>query len=71
MARYEFDTPMDLVDEMVKLWSPRELADYLYHNYEGYVKEVQWEVETFQLDEAYKDFDSFEEYSGQLELFPQ
>lgn len=72
MVDYTFDSPPDLIDEAVRLFSPREMADYLYNNYGAYTRDLQWEIETLQLDKMFEDFDSYEEYEAfyQSELFP-
>ncbi|MCH9733809.1 MAG: hypothetical protein K0U78_04555 [Actinomycetia bacterium] len=71
MVQYNFDTPADFIDELLKVVQPEELANYLYNNYESYVRDLQWEIETLQLDSMYEGFDSYEEFAehqGQQEL---
>lgn len=63
MAQYFFETPPELIDETVRVFSPKELAQYLYHNNRAYVKDLQWELETLELDNLYEGFDTFEEYA--------
>lgn len=72
MAQYNFELPPELIDETVRVFSPRELAQYMYHNYREYMLEAIWEVETIQLDNLYAGFDSLEEYEeAQPSLFPE
>lgn len=63
MAQYFFETPPELVDESIKVMNPKELAGYLYHNYPNYLKDLQWEVETLELDHLYEGFDTHEEWA--------
>ena len=69
MATYTFETPVDMADELLKVLSPRELANYLHHNHREYVKDLQWELETEELDWLYEGYDTYEEFAsskGQL-----
>ena len=63
MAQYFFETPPDLVDEAIRVLSPKELAGYLYHNHPAYMKDLQWEVETLELDHLYEGFDTHSEWA--------
>lgn len=72
MVKYEFEIPPDIIDEVVKLFSPRELAEYLHSHYEKYSLDLQWEFETLMLDSLYEGFDSYEEFEqAQQSLFPE
>lgn len=71
MAKYDFETPVELLDEVYRLFTPREMADYLYHNYHAYSLDLQWELDTFRLDNLYNGYDSYEEYeAANPSLFP-
>lgn len=63
MARYYFETQADMIDELVKAVSPKHLAGYLYHNYNGYSLDLQWELDTERLDNLFDGFDSYEEFA--------
>jgi len=52
-----------MVDELLDVMSPRELANYLYHHHKRYLQDLQWEAETFQLDNLYEGFDSYEAFA--------
>lgn len=64
MAQYYFETPVDLIDETLRVLSPRELANYLYFHNKKYLKELQWEAETLELDNLFEGFDSYEDYAN-------
>jgi hypothetical protein len=64
MATYTFETPVDMVDEVLNIMSPRELANYLYHNHPAYTKDLQWDIETYELDNEFGDFNTFEEFAA-------
>jgi hypothetical protein len=71
MAKYDFETPVELLDEVCRLFTPREMADYLYHNYHNYSLDLEWELDTFRLDNIYGGYDSYEEYeAANPSLFP-
>lgn len=71
MAQYFFETPPELVDEAIRVMTPKELAGYLYHNNPNYLKDLQWEAETLELDHLYEGFDTYGEWAehqGQLTI---
>lgn len=71
MATYQFDTPEDLLDEVVRVFSPREMAEYLYSKANQYSLDLQWDLDTMRLDALYEGFETFEYYNeSQLEMFP-
>ena len=71
MAKYDFETPPEMVDEVLRIFSPRELADYIYRNYHGYSLDLQWELDTLRLDNLYEGYDSYEDYeAANPSLFP-
>lgn len=58
MAQYIFDTQADLIDELMKTVEPRALAEYMYNNSNQYSLDLQWELDTFRLDDIYEDYET-------------